>query len=154
MATSTTTSTQVYGSEYSHSDAGTHCRAPPPTLMSASLVETARHNERPSIELKISKSGAKIVNAVVVGPAGRPLYSISTDSKRTKLLCHKDDTEVATVDWDRTSPRMVFRGNKFKCKEWLPRSEPETEYVLILLPHDRPPELRRDPNQISRFRAR
>ena len=91
------------------------------------MVETAHHNERRSIELKISNHGAKIVNAVVVGPAGRPLYSISSDSKCTKLLRHKDNAEVATIDWDRTSPRMAFRGNKFKCKEWLPRAGPETE---------------------------
>ena len=127
MATSDTSSTQVFASGHSHWHADTHGRAPPPTPLSASLVETARHNERPSIELKISNRGTKIVNAVVVGPAGRPLYSITSDSKHTKLLCHKDNTEVATVDWDRSSPRMVFRGNKFKCKEWLSRAGPETE---------------------------
>ena len=132
MATSET-STQVSASGYSYWHADTHHRAPPPTPLSESLTETARHNERPSIELKISSSGVKIVNAVVVGPAGRPLYSITSDSKRTKLLYHKDNTKVATVDWDRSSPRMVFRGNKFKCKEWLSRARSETEYVLIFL---------------------
>ena len=142
------TSTQISASGYSYWHADTDDRAPPPTPLSASLAETARRNQRPSIGLKISNSGAKIVNAVVVGPAGRPLYSISSDSKRTKLLCHKDNTEVAIIDWDRSSPRMVFRGNKFKCKEWLPRSGPETEYVLTYLPHARDSELGRGPNQL------
>ena len=100
------------------------------------LVEaTRRYNERPSIELKISSSGAKIANAVVVDPAGRLLYSISSDSKHTKLLLHKDNTEVATIDWDRSSPCMVFRGKKLKCKEWLQRAGPNTEYVLMPLLH-------------------
>ena len=153
MATSDT-STQGFVSGHPHRNVEAYGRAPLPTPLSASLVETARHNQRPSIELKISNSGAKIANAVVVGPAGRPLYSISSDSKHTKLLCHKDNAEVAIIDWDCSSPRMVFRGNKFKCKEWLPRSGPETEYVLTYLPHARDSELGRGPNQLSRFRAR
>ena len=154
MATSAVYSTQVFASGHPHWHADAHGRTPPPpTPSSTSLVEATRHNQRPSIQLKISGSGAKIVNAVVVGPAGRPLYSISSDSKHTKLLFHKDNTEVATIDWDRTSPRMVFRGNKFKCKEWLPRAGPETECVLILLPLARHSELGRDANQLSRFRA-
>ena len=101
-----------------------------------SLAEaTRRYNERPSIELKVSNSGAKIANAVVVDPAGRPLYSISSDSKHTKLLMHKDNTEVAIIDWDRSSPSMVFRGKKLKCKEWLQRAGPDTEYVPMPLLH-------------------
>ncbi|KAF8260365.1 hypothetical protein EI94DRAFT_1811813 [Lactarius quietus] len=63
-------------------------------------------------------------------PNGQPLYSISSDSKHTKLLSHRDNFEVATVDWDRPSPRMVFRGKKLKCKEWLSRARrpgPNTE---------------------------
>jgi hypothetical protein len=95
--------------------------------LSATLVEAPRSNERPSIELKISSRGAKILNAVVVDSAGRPLYTISGDESHTKLLSQRDNTKVATIDWDRSSPRMVFRGKKFKCKEWLPRAEPDTE---------------------------
>ena len=106
------------------------------------------------MELKISSSGAKIVNAVVADPAGRALYSISSDSKRTKLHSRRDNTEVATVDWNRSSPRMVFRGKKVKCKEWLPRAGPDTEYVLIPLPHTRHSEMGRDVHQDSYFRAR
>ncbi|KAF8267720.1 hypothetical protein EI94DRAFT_1801297 [Lactarius quietus] len=66
--------------------------------------------------------GPNIVNAVVVNPTGQPLYSISSVSKHTKLLLHRDNFEVATVDWDCSSPRMVFRGKKLKCKEWLTRA--------------------------------
>jgi hypothetical protein len=91
------------------------------------LVEPPRSNERPSIELKISSSRDKIVNATVVDPTGRPLYSVSSDENLTKLLSLRDNTEVATVNWDRSSPRMVFRGKKIKCKEWLPRAGPDTE---------------------------
>src|ERR1700677_2335299 len=89
-----------------------------------------RSNERPSIELKISGSGPNILNAVVADSAGRPLYSISSDESHTSLLLQKDSTKAATIDWDRSSPRMVFRGKKVKCKEWLPRVAPDTEYVL------------------------
>jgi hypothetical protein len=84
-------------------------------------------NERPSIELKISGSGPKVLNAVVADSADRPLYSISSDESRTILLLQKDSTKVATIDWDRSSPRMVFRGKKVKCKEWLQRAGPDTE---------------------------
>jgi hypothetical protein len=102
-------------------------RPPPPTLLSATLVEAPRSDERPSIELKISGSGAKILNAIVVDPAGRPLYTIMSDGSRTKLLSQRENSKVATIDWDRSSPRMVFRGKKVKCKEWLPRAGPDTE---------------------------
>jgi len=95
------------------------------------LVEPPRSNERPSIELKISSSRDKIVNAIVVDPAGRPLYSVSSDESRTKLLSLRDNTEVATVNWDRSSPRMVFRGKKVKCKDWLPRAGPDTESRIL-----------------------
>jgi len=46
------------------------------------------------------------------------------------MLSHKDNFEVATIDWDHSSPRMVFRGKKLKCKEWLTRAGrpgPKTE---------------------------
>jgi hypothetical protein len=99
------------------------------------MVNERRSNERPSIKLKISSGGAKIVNAVVVDPAGRPLYTVSSDESRTELLSQSDNTKVATIDWDRSSPRMVFRGKKVKCKDWLPRAGPDTEYVLLFPPH-------------------
>jgi hypothetical protein len=109
-----------------------HARNPirsshPPTPSNVALVEAPRSNERPSIELKISSRGARILNAVVVDSTGRPLYSISSDESHTKLISQRDTTNVATIDWDRSSPRMVFRGKKVKCKEWLPRARPDTE---------------------------
>jgi hypothetical protein len=97
--------------------------------------KASRSNERPSIELKISGSGPKILNAVVADSASLPLYSISSDESHTTLLLQRDCTKVATIDWDRSSPRMAFRGKKVKCKEWLPRAGPDTEYVLLFLPH-------------------
>ncbi|KAH8978952.1 hypothetical protein EDB92DRAFT_1906765 [Lactarius akahatsu] len=105
---------------------------PPLTPLSATLVEATRHIERPSIELKFSSSGVNIVNSVVIDAAGRPIYTILSDSKRTKLLSHRDNTEIATVEWDRSSPRMVFRGKKTKCKEWLPLAGPDTESRLLV----------------------
>ena len=145
--------TQVSAGGYPH--AYGHGRtSPPPSPLSATLVEATRPSERPSMELKISSSGAKIVNAVVIDAAGRPLYSISSDSKRTTLHSRRDNTEVATVDWNRSSPRMVFRGKKVKCKEWLPRAGPDTEYVLIFLPHTPHSKLGGDAHQDSYFRAR
>ena len=96
-----------------------------------------RSNERPSIELKISSSGPKILNAIVIDSAGRTLYSISSDEGHTTLLTQRDRTKAATIDWDRSSPRMIFRGKKVKCKEWLPRVGPDTECVHTL-PHASP----------------
>ncbi|KAH9033364.1 hypothetical protein EDB85DRAFT_2274775 [Lactarius pseudohatsudake] len=123
--------TQVSAGGYPH--AYDYDNMPPPlTPLSATLVETTRHIERPSIELKFSSSGANIVNSVVIDAAGRPLYTILSDSKRTKLLSHRDNTEIATVEWDRSSPRMVFRGKKIKCKEWLPLAGPDTESRLLV----------------------
>jgi hypothetical protein len=105
----------------------------PPAPSNATLVEAPRSNKRPSIELKISSRGAKTLNAVVVNSAGQPLYSISSDESRTTLLSQRDSSKVATINWDRSSPRMVFRGKKIKCKEWLARVGPDTEYVLLFL---------------------
>ncbi|KAN0129602.1 hypothetical protein V8E53_012598 [Lactarius tabidus] len=103
-----------------------------PTPSSATLVARSS-NERPSIELKISSSGAKILNAAVIHyPACRPLYTISSDESCTKLLSQKDNANVATINWDRSSPRMVFRGKKVKCKEWLPRAGPDTESRMFV----------------------
>jgi hypothetical protein len=126
MAASAVYAPQVFAGRYppAHGHGRT---SPPPSPLSATLVEPPRSNERPSIELQISSSRDKIVNATVVDPAGRPLYSVSSDESRTKLLSLRDNTEVATVNWDRSSPRMVFRGKKVKCKEWLPRAGPDTE---------------------------
>jgi len=130
MATSVY-ATQVSAGRYPHTH-GYGRTSLPLTPLSATLVEAIPYNERPSMDLKISSSGAKIVNAVVADSAGRPLYSISSDSKRTKLHSRRDNTEVATVDWNRSSPRMVFRGKKVKCKEWLPRAGPDTDSRIFV----------------------
>ncbi len=102
--------------------------------MSPTLVNDAHLTERrPSIKLKLLKipggSSNNIFNSVVVGASGQSLYSIASNSKRTTLVSCRDDVEVATVEWDRPSPRMVFRRKKMKCKEWLPLAGPDTEYV-------------------------
>ncbi|KAF8257317.1 hypothetical protein EI94DRAFT_1709256 [Lactarius quietus] len=124
--------TSVYANQVSaggHPVAHVYGRTfPPQSPLSAKSIEEPRHKERPSIELKFSSSGAKIINAVVVDLAGHPLYSVTSNTKRTKFLSHRDNSEVANVNWNRSSPRMVFRGKKVKCKEWLARAGPETEF--------------------------
>jgi hypothetical protein len=96
----------------------------PPNGLSASQV-----NERPFIKLKVTRGKSDIVNSVVVNAAGQSLFSISSDSKRTTMVACKNNIEVATVEWNRSSPRMVFRRKKMKCKEWLPLAGPE-KYML------------------------
>jgi len=66
----------------------------PPTPLSPTLDEATRYTERPSIELNFSGSGPNIVNSFVVN---RPLYSISSDSRRTKLYSQRDNTEVPPI---------------------------------------------------------
>jgi hypothetical protein len=43
----------------------------------------------------------------------------------------RDNVEVATVQWNRHSPRMVFRRKKMKCKEWLKLAGPDNEYMSV-----------------------
>ncbi|KAI0260063.1 hypothetical protein BC834DRAFT_902789 [Gloeopeniophorella convolvens] len=103
-----------------------------PIASSPTLVEPPPpYTERPSIKLNISDAGPSIINAVVTDTAGRPLYTTSSNSKRTTLISSGSNTGVATVEWDRSSPRMVFRGRKMKCKEWLPLAGPETQSRLL-----------------------
>ena len=123
VATIYTTQESAGGTTYPH---GYGRMSPPPTPLSPTLVEPPRHIERSSIKLKFSSSGSNIVNATVVDAAGRYLYSISSNSKRTTFLSCRNNAEIATIDWDRSSPRMVFRGKKMKCKDWLPLTGPET----------------------------
>ena len=106
-------------------------RAPSPsTSLSPTLVNNAHVTERPSLKLKFPSGASNILNSLVVNPAGQSLYSILSNSKRTTLVSCSDNVEIASVQWDRSSPRMVFRGKKWKCKYWLPRAAPENEYVL------------------------
>jgi len=97
----------------------------PPNDLSASQV-----NERPFVKLKVTRGKSDIVNSVVVNAAGQSLFSISSDSKRTTMIACKNNVEVATVEWNRFSPRMVFRRKKMKCKEWLPLAGPEKSRKL------------------------
>jgi len=95
----------------------------------APLVNTAHLNERPSVKLKIPSGKSNILNSAVLDAAGKSLYTISINSKRTTFVPCKDNLEIATVQWDRTVPRMVFRRKKMKCKDWLPLARPGTESV-------------------------
>ena len=133
MAAAAVYATQVSAGEYLPPHARRHA-SPPPTPTSATLVNNARLrvNERPSVKLKISGGSSNISNSEVVSPSGQSLYSISSNSKRTTLISCRDNVEIATVEWDRSSPRMVFRRKKMKCKEWLPLAGPDTEYVPSL----------------------
>jgi hypothetical protein len=109
--------------------------SPPSSPQSATFVNTAPViSERPSVKLKVIGGKFDILNSVVVNTAGQSLYSISSDSKRTTMVTCKDNVEIATVNWNRSSPRMVFRGKTVKCKEWLPLTGPETEYKRTPLP--------------------
>jgi len=122
------TPSQVSAGGYYPSTHGYSPVSPPPTPPSEALVNTPYHNERPSVKLKIPCGKSNIVNSVVVNASGQSLYSISSNSKRTIFVACKNDAEVATVEWNRSNPRMVFRRKKMRCKEWLPLARPETEY--------------------------
>ncbi|KAI0292855.1 hypothetical protein BC826DRAFT_1017142 [Russula brevipes] len=105
--------------------------SPPPTPLSPTLLNAPRSTERPSIKLKIPGGTSDIFNSAFVDAAGRTLYSISSTSKRTTLFSCKDNVEVATINWDRSSPRMVFCRKKLRCREWLPLAGPETESRIL-----------------------
>jgi hypothetical protein len=112
--------------------ANEYYRAPSPTTsLSPTLVNDAHYTERPSLKLSFPCGASNILNSAVINAAGQPLYSISSNSKRTTMVSCRDNVEVATVQWDRHSPRMVFRRKKMKCKEWLRRAEPDNEYIRV-----------------------
>jgi hypothetical protein len=94
------------------------------TLVNASPSRT----ERPSIKLKIAHGKSNIINSLVLDATGQSLYSISTTSRHTTVVACKENLKVATVDWDRSSPRLVFRKKKLRCREWLPLVAPDSEY--------------------------
>jgi hypothetical protein len=126
MSSRAINATQVSDGDHQEAEGGSPLSLPPNGL-SASQV-----NERPFIKLKVTRGKSDIVNSVVVNAAGQSLFSISSDSKRTTMVACKNNIEVATVEWNRSSPRMVFRRKKMKCKEWLPLAGPE-KYELIHL---------------------
>lgn len=129
MAATAVYAARVSAGEYPH----TNGIVSPP--LSPTLVNIPHPNDRPSIKLKIPCGKSNIFNTVVIDSAGQSLYSISSTSKRTTLVSCRNSAEVATVEWDRSSPRMVFRRKKMRCKEWLPLAGPETEYTLLLPPN-------------------
>ena len=133
MSTTAIYATQLRAGNHQHSQS-----RDPATLSSSSLSATlvnqvtgAAINERSSVKLKIVRGKSNIVNSEVVNAEGQSLYSISSNSKRTTVVACKDNVEVAVVEWDRSSPRMVFHQKKMKCKEWLVLAGPETEYRRI-----------------------
>ena len=105
----------------------------PATSLSPTLVNETHYTERPSLKLRFPSGASNILNSVVVNAAGQSLYSISSDSKRTTLVSCSDNVEIANVQWDCHSPRMVFRRKKIKCKAWLPLTGPENEYMTAPL---------------------
>jgi hypothetical protein len=101
-------------------------RAPSPTAsLSPTLVNDVHDTGRPSLKLSFPCGASNILNSAVINAAGQSLYSISSNSKHTTIVSCRDNAEVATVQWDRHSPRMVFRRKKMKCKEWLKLAGPE-----------------------------
>jgi len=123
--------TQVSADEYPQPH--DHHRMPSSTTsLSPTLVnDTAHSTERPSVKLTIPSGASNILNSMVVNPAGQSVYSVSSNSKRTTLVSCRDNVEIATIQWDSSSPRMVFRRKKTKCKAWLPLAGPENEYVPV-----------------------
>jgi len=122
------TATAIYPTEGGPRTHGYGLMSSPPASPTGTLVNTVHPNERPSSKLKIPCGKSNILNSVVVDAAGQSLYTISSNSKRTTFVACQNNVEIATVQWDRSSPRMVFRGKKIKCKEWLPPAGPGTEY--------------------------
>ena len=131
MAATSIYTARVSAGEYPRAH-GYDTVSPPHTPLSATLVNSPQNNERSSVKLKILCGKSNIVNSIVIDAAGRSLYSITSTSKRTTLVECRNNAEVATVEWDRSNPRMVFRRKKIRCKEWLPLAGPETEYALSL----------------------
>ncbi|VDC06369.1 unnamed protein product [Peniophora sp. CBMAI 1063] len=65
-----------------------------------------------------------ILDSTVVDPAGKVLYTLTSDAKRKKwtTICDATGAEVSRLDWDHMfSPRMTFRGgDEIKCKAFIP----------------------------------
>ena len=120
--------TQVSANEDLHRPSSTVSLA---TSLSPTLVDNSHYTERPSLKLRIPSGASNILNSVVVNAAGQSLYSITSNFKHTTLVSCMDNVEVATVQWDRSSPRMVFRHKKIKCKTWLPLTGPQNEYMPV-----------------------
>ena len=99
--------------------------------LSPTLVNETHHTERQPLKLRIPGGGSNILNSTVVDTAGQSLYSTSSNSKRTKMVTYRDNIEIVSIQWDRHSPRMVYRSKKMKCKEWLKLAGPNNEYIPV-----------------------
>jgi hypothetical protein len=108
-----------------------HRASSPTTSLSPTLINDPHYTERPSLKLSFPCGASNILNSAVLDAAGQPLYAVSSNSKRTTMVSCRDNVEVATVQWDRHSPRMVFRRKKVKCKEWLKLTGPDNEYIPV-----------------------
>ncbi|KAF8467537.1 hypothetical protein DFH94DRAFT_291133 [Russula ochroleuca] len=125
-AASDTTVTQVSADEYLPH------RPPSPTAslatsLSPTLVDKSSYTERPSLKICFpiiipSGSSPYFIEIVDIEVFLTPmsLYRVSSSSNQTTLHSYRDNVEVANIRWDRSSPRMVFRRKKIKCKAWLP----------------------------------
>jgi hypothetical protein len=125
-----TAAASIYNNQW---PADEYYRAPSPaTSLSPTVVSDAHYTgERPSLKLNFPCGASSILNSAVINVAGQSLYSISSNSKRTTVVSCRDNVEVATVQWNRHSPRMVFRRKKMKCKEWLKLAGPDNEYMSV-----------------------
>jgi len=110
---------------------GYYCAPPPAISRNPTLVIDAHYTERPLLKLSSPCGASNILNTVIINVAGQSLYSISSNSKRTTITSCRDNVEVATVQWDSHSPRMVFRRKKMKCKEWLKLAGPDNECIPV-----------------------
>jgi hypothetical protein len=121
--------------------AGEYYCAPSPAIpLNPTLVNDAHYTERPLLKLRSPCGAINILNSAVINAAGRSLYSISSNSRRTTIVSCRENAEIATVHWDSHSPRMVFRRKKMKCKEWLKLAGLDlagldNEYILPILPN-------------------
>ena len=95
--------------------------------LSPTLVNDAHNTERPSLKLRMPGGASNILNSAVINAAGQSLYSMLSNSKRTKLVSCGDNVEVATIQWDRHSPRMKYHRKNMKCREWLKLAGPDSD---------------------------
>ena len=129
MAAASVYNAQVSADEYSQRH-GHHRPPSPTTSLSPTLVHDTHYTARPSLKLSFPRGASNILNSAVINAAGQSFYSISSTSKCTTMVSCRDNIEVATVQWDRHSPRMVFHQKKMKCKEWLKITGPDNKYIL------------------------
>jgi hypothetical protein len=123
-------------------------------LRTSSSTPPPAYTERASRKLRISAApGVGMLNAAILDASGCALYTTTSDAKLKKTTVRRatypdSDTdagcELARVGWDRSSPRMRFlvdvngtelpkksKKHKIKCKQWLPRADADTQYVLL-----------------------